>query len=187
MLGKFAKGAAQASRSGNRTLSIIGNDVHIVGNISTAGEMQIDGRVDGDIRCGTLIVGESAHLTGEIIADTVRVHGALTGRITAQTVVIARSANVVGDIVHDSLQIDAGAKLEGRLLRKEDDALAQTQTPAIQEAPKPLALPDQSAQIVARVKPQMSPEAEKREIQSFDETSRESDGSLPTTPQIQPA
>jgi cytoskeletal protein CcmA (bactofilin family) len=119
MLRKLAKGS-QGGTTGrtNLPMSIIGADVRIVGNIITQGEMQIDGQVEGDIDCARLVLGETARITGEVTADTVRVHGRLEGRIIANSVTIARSAEVVGDITHDTLEIEAGGRLEGHLIRK---------------------------------------------------------------------
>ncbi|CAA7619754.1 Cell shape determination protein CcmA [Candidatus Terasakiella magnetica] len=123
MLPKFGKAvsaAVHSSRSNHAglPLSVIGADVRIVGNIYTQGEMQIDGQVEGDITCQRLLVGEGGRITGEVTAETVQVHGALTGKISASAVTIARSANVVGDVIQDSLEIEAGASMEGRLIRK---------------------------------------------------------------------
>lgn len=129
MLRKLAKGGSTAAGSHARSgvpLSVIGPDVRIVGDIITQGEMQIDGQVDGDIACQTLVVGEGARITGEVTAETVRVHGELSGKIHGGTILIARSAKVVGDISHDSLEIEAGAQIEGHITRK-GNAAAETQ------------------------------------------------------------
>lgn len=117
--------------SGLGPLSIIGADVRIVGDIVTEGEMQIDGHLQGDITCKTLIIGQSAHIKGEITADTVRIHGEVSGKLMADTVIVGRSGRVTGDIYHDRLEIESGAQVEGHFLRKE-------------AAPPPLALSDQS-------------------------------------------
>lgn len=128
MLQKLAKshgiggGHAPARASG---LSVIGPDVRIVGDIITQGEMQIDGQVEGDITCQTLVVGEGARIAGEVSAETVRVHGELAGKINATSVVIAKSARVVGDVTHDTLEIEAGAHLEGHIIRKGGTAAKQ--------------------------------------------------------------
>jgi cytoskeletal protein CcmA (bactofilin family) len=117
MLRKLAKGGS-GSAPRAVALSVIGPDVRIVGDIITQGEMQIDGQVEGDITCQTLVVGEGARIVGEVTAENVRVHGHLTGKIVATQVAIARSAQVEGDITHESLEIEAGASLEGHLIRK---------------------------------------------------------------------
>jgi cytoskeletal protein CcmA (bactofilin family) len=126
MLPKLGKalGAVTAAHSARHhgtnglPLSVIGADVRIVGNIFTQGEMQIDGQVEGDIACHRLLVGEGARITGEVTAETVQVHGELNGKINAGSVTIAKSAKVVGDVVQDSLEIEAGASMEGRLVRR---------------------------------------------------------------------
>ena len=93
--------------------SILSTDLHIVGNLKSAGEIQVDGKIDGDIRTINLLVGETADIKGEIIADKVTVHGAVTGQIKARSVTLAKTAHVVGDILHENLSINAGAFLEG--------------------------------------------------------------------------
>jgi len=101
--------------------SLVSRDLKIVGNLKSDGEIQIDGSVEGDIRCKTLLIGESAHIKGEIIADTVVVHGALNGQIQSHSVTLANSAHVVGDILHEDLSIETGAFLEGHCRRMEDE------------------------------------------------------------------
>lgn len=97
--------------------SIISRDLKIVGDLLSEGEIQIDGRVNGDIRTKVLIVGETAHVKGEIVAETVRVLGHVDGQIKAKVVKLAVTAHVVGDILHEDLSIETGAFLEGHCKR----------------------------------------------------------------------
>jgi len=97
--------------------SILSTDLHIVGNIGSSGEIQIDGSIDGDIRTATLLVGETAKVQGGITANTVIVHGNIEGQIKARSVTLAKTAHVVGDILHEDLTIEAGAYLEGHCMR----------------------------------------------------------------------
>ena len=97
--------------------SIIGSDLRIVGDLSSEGEVQVDGFIDGDIRTKVLLIGESATIKGEIIGDTVRVYGKVNGLIKARAVTLAKSARVVGNILHETLSIEDGAFLDGRCKR----------------------------------------------------------------------
>ncbi|OAN52171.1 cell shape determination protein CcmA [Paramagnetospirillum marisnigri] len=133
MLPKLGKAinAVSAATHGHRhstanglPLSVIGPDVKIVGNIYTQGEMQIDGHVEGDIACQRLLVGEGGRISGEVTAETVQVHGELTGKINASSVLITKSGRVTGDVTQDSLEIEAGASMEGRLIRRSAAAKA---------------------------------------------------------------
>ena len=121
MLQKFVKSVSSGGGSSSRApaLSCIAPDVRIIGDIMTEGEIHIDGQVDGDITCTTLVVGEGARIAGEVSAQHVKVHGELTGKINSAVVIIARSARVIGDVTHESLEIEAGAYVEGHCLHKQ--------------------------------------------------------------------
>ncbi len=95
--------------------SIISADLKIVGDLSSSGEIQVDGEIHGDISTKVLLVGETAKIKGEIRAETVRVHGHVDGQIKATNVNLAKSAHVVGDILHENLSIKEGAFLEGHM------------------------------------------------------------------------
>lgn len=120
MFSKSNKSNAARSNAGRErrtSPSIIGADCTITGDILSQGEVQIDGRVDGDVRCDMLVVGPTGTITGEISAELVRVLGSVTGQVKARAVELARTAHVVGDITHESLSIEAGAFVEGRFDR----------------------------------------------------------------------
>jgi len=105
--------------------SIISADLRIVGDLSSDGEIQVDGAIDGDIRTKSLLVGQTAQIKGEIVADSVHVHGTVNGQIKSRAVNLAKTAHVVGDVLHEDLAIETGAFLEGhckRLPVKQDTA-----------------------------------------------------------------
>ena len=91
----------------------------VSGNLSGEGVMQVDCTVEGDILCAELTLGETAQVRGDIECDTVYVHGTINGEICARSVNLSATARVTGDIQHEELSIEAGAHLEGRLLRRE--------------------------------------------------------------------
>ena len=100
--------------------SIVSADLHIVGDLNSVGEIHVDGCVDGEIKSQTLLVGESAVIKGEIVAETVSVHGTVNGQIKAQTVNLAKTAHVSGDILHENLSIERGAFLDGHCKRVDE-------------------------------------------------------------------
>lgn len=124
MFSKNSKGSGSATDSQpvvkSSPPSIISEDLKIVGDLSSDGEIQIDGTIEGDIRTNSLLVGETANIKGEIVADTVHVHGSISGQIKSREVNLAKSAHVVGDILHENLAIETGAFLEGHCKRMAD-------------------------------------------------------------------
>lgn len=123
-----ARPAAKSS-----TPSLVSANLNVTGNLQTDGEIQIDGNVEGDVTCKKLTVGDTAVISGEIMADEVEVRGRVQGRIRSRAVLLTKSAQVVGDVWHDSLSIEAGAFLEGHCKRNDSAAPKQ----AAQPAPKP--------------------------------------------------
>jgi cytoskeletal protein CcmA (bactofilin family) len=111
-----------AAATGPRgTPSIISANLHIVGNLKTEGEIQVDGVIDGDVTAQALTVGAHARIAGELVADDIVVHGQISGKISARQVRLAKTAKVVGDIVHEVLAIEAGAHIEGQLRRLDEE------------------------------------------------------------------
>ena len=106
--------------------SRLGNDITISGNIHADTDLQIDGRVEGDISCTALVQGNASEVVGAIVADTAQIAGHVHGSVAARDVVILKSACVHGDIVYDSLTIEHGAQLNGRLTPRHAQAQAIT-------------------------------------------------------------
>jgi cytoskeletal protein CcmA (bactofilin family) len=97
--------------------SIVSADLRMVGDLQSEGEIHVDGSIDGDIRSTHLLVGETARIKGEIVADSVVVHGTVIGQIKAKTVTLSHTAQVTGGILHENLAIEKGAFLEGHCKR----------------------------------------------------------------------
>ena len=106
-------------RSGTGGGSIIGPGLRINGDVISDGDLQIDGRVVGDVKSRTLNLGESGEVDGGIVADQLQVGGKIVGQIKARTVNLARTARVEGDILHETLSVEAGAFIEGAIRRIE--------------------------------------------------------------------
>ena len=105
--------------------SVLSADLHIKGNLKTAGDIQIEGTVDGDIRAHILTVGEGATVKGECLADDVIVNGRVVGRVRGLKVRLTSTARVEGDIIHKTIAIESGAHFEGSVQRQ-DDPMATT-------------------------------------------------------------
>ena len=109
--------------SGPATASHIGADLTVIGNLVYKGEVHIDGQIQGDLHAMQITVGESARITGGVVADEVIVRGAISGSIRGRRVVLQSSSHVEGDVFHQQLGIEQGAYFEGKS-RRVDDPLA---------------------------------------------------------------
>lgn len=87
------------------------------GSIDTDQVIWIDGRMTGVVRAATLIVGDSAHVEGELIATTLIVRGCVRGVLRATNLFLQATARVEGDVFQQALTVQPGAYLEGNCRR----------------------------------------------------------------------
>lgn len=106
--------------------SLIGSDIRIVGNISTPGEVQLDGVIEGDIVCGALTIGEHGIVTGTVKAETLNLRGQVEGKLNAKIVHLQKTARVLGDVTYETMTMEAGVQVQGKLVPKKK-AAAQTE------------------------------------------------------------
>src|ERR1051326_6500845 len=93
--------------------SLIGAGLSVGGRLSCAGDLQIEGSVEGEVRAQGVRLGSGAVVKGTITGEVVQVAGTLEGNIEAESVIVARTARITGDISYRSLQIDEGADFSG--------------------------------------------------------------------------
>ena len=100
------------------TFSVLGSDLAIKGDIKASADLHIDGSVEGDIACTSLVQGETSKVTGAVEAETARLAGTVDGSITARELVILKTARITGDVFYDALTIEQGAQVEGRFAHR---------------------------------------------------------------------
>ena len=127
--------AAQQKRTAGRSSapSIISGDLVVNGTLSSSGDIQIDGRVEGDVHSSGLVIGEKAFIHGEVLADDVTVRGKVQGSIRARKVLLCSTCHVEGNILHEAFAVEAGAFFEGNC-RHSDNPLAKENAPKAAEA-----------------------------------------------------
>ena len=129
--------AATAAASTNRaprpsTPSVISADLVINGTLISTGDIQVDGRVEGDVRSTGLVVGEKAFIHGELCAEEVTVRGRVQGSIRARKVLLCATSHVEGNILHEAFAVESGAFFEGNCRHAENPLSdeASTRKPA---------------------------------------------------------
>lgn len=99
--------------------SIVSKDMTITGNIESPGTIQVEGKVVGDIECHELTLGEGGEVHGQVKCELADIHGTVVGELQVTNLSIAASASINGDIVHENVSIEAHARVEGKLVRRE--------------------------------------------------------------------
>jgi len=115
--------------------SVVGTDLTVTGDLTSNGEVHIEGEVQGDVRCASLIIGDNARVTGGVVAEDIVVRGNLMGTIRGMRVTLQSSSHVEGDIFHKSLAIEQGAFFEGKSRRAEDPTAVTAASKTDSKAP----------------------------------------------------
>ena len=87
-------GSMQAKRipRSSSAPSIISADLIVTGTLTSTGDIQIDGRVEGDVHSAGLVIGDKAFIHGDVMAEEVTVRGRVQGSIRARKVLLAPPA-----------------------------------------------------------------------------------------------
>ena len=117
-----ARAAGKPSGKNGGGLSFMGAEVVVKGDIVTEARLHIDGRIEGNVRCGTLSQGETGTIAGNIVTEEARLAGLVDGTVTAQRLILGPTARITGDVSYEVLSIEPGARIDGRFARREGTA-----------------------------------------------------------------
>ena len=94
--------------------TVIAKGLKIVGSVTAEGLVEVNGQIDGELHCTSLIIAPGAQVSGTVAAERVVVDGNVEGPIQGGQVYLKSQAHVVGDIHHQSLAMERGAYFDGR-------------------------------------------------------------------------
>jgi cytoskeletal protein CcmA (bactofilin family) len=114
----------QVRRNVKSAPSIISGDMTVQGTLVATGDIQVDGKVEGDIQSSSLTVGEKATVHGDIACENVAIRGRVIGSVRANRVELSATSHVEGDILHQALAVETGAFFEGNC-RHSDNPMSE--------------------------------------------------------------
>jgi cytoskeletal protein CcmA (bactofilin family) len=94
--------------------TIIAEGLKIKGSVSAEGLVEVNGQIEGDVHCTSLLISPKAVINGAVEADRVVVNGKVEGPIRSSEITLKSRAHVVGDIQCQHLSIERGALFDGR-------------------------------------------------------------------------
>ena len=103
----------------NSPPSIISADMNILGNMVSDGTVDIDGRIEGNVRAHHITVREGGKIHGDLHADIAQVYGQVHGVVRAREVHLYASCHVEGTIMHETLSVEDGAFVDGKFKRSD--------------------------------------------------------------------
>lgn len=118
MFNKTADPTSAPSPRPSNTKSVFASDLKITGEVSSAGDIEMAGEVDGNVSARSLAISGEGRMKGTIKADTVDVKGKLDGSVEAGAFTLRATAQVAADVAYSTLVIESGAQIEGRFSKK---------------------------------------------------------------------
>jgi cytoskeletal protein CcmA (bactofilin family) len=118
--------------SRNNAPSIISADLTLVGTLISSGDVQVDGRIEGDIRASSLVIGDGATIQGDVYAENAVIRGRVEGDIRAKKIQLCATAHVEGNILHEAMSMESQAFFEGNC-RHSDNPLSDAPTLRVPE------------------------------------------------------
>ncbi|WP_293660584.1 polymer-forming cytoskeletal protein [Rhodoferax sp. OV413] len=101
--------------------SLIADGTQIQGNITFSEGLRVDGSIVGDVVASEgvasiLVISDSAHITGGVVADHIIVNGTVIGPICAHRMLeLQPKARIEGDVDYAALEMHQGALITGQL------------------------------------------------------------------------
>lgn len=111
----FNKAMAKDNNSETPSVNLIGAGTIIEGDVTTNGDIRIDGSLKGSITVkGKLVIGVSGSIDGEAICQNADVSGAVKGKISVSELLsLKASAKLTGDIITNKIAVEPGATFSG--------------------------------------------------------------------------
>jgi cytoskeletal protein CcmA (bactofilin family) len=117
MFNKTADQTGALARASN-TKSIFASDLKITGEVTSTGDIDMMGEVEGNITARAISVGAEGRMSGALRAETVEIKGRLDGQVEAGNFTLRSSAKVAADVAYQTLVIESGAEIDGRFSRR---------------------------------------------------------------------
>ena len=102
--------------------TLIGSDISIIGNVTYEGIVHIEGDIKGSLTAikdkeSKLYINKLSTITGYVDASNAAIDGKVLGNVYAYELLqLGSNANIQGDIYYKSLDMEVGAKVDGRLI-----------------------------------------------------------------------
>ena len=93
--------------------SILASSFSLKGSITCKGELQIDGRINGNINGEKVILGPESSMDGTLNADEIVISGKFKGKIKGKSIRLDSGAIVDAEITYEILAIEDGSSING--------------------------------------------------------------------------
>jgi len=107
---------AKTTEMENKTINLIGIGTTIEGNVTSNGDIRVDGSLKGTLNTkGKVIIGDSGKINGEVHCKNFELEGSVDGKVFVSELLSLRSrSKLTGEITTNKLAIEPGALFTGK-------------------------------------------------------------------------
>lgn len=106
----------ETSSAPNGSINVIGSDTTIEGNVTSNGDIRIDGTLIGSVTTSSkLVLGISGKIEGDANAKSADISGKVSGNVRISEILYLKSTSrIVGDIHTNKLVVESGSEFNGK-------------------------------------------------------------------------
>ncbi len=106
----------------DNVLNTISKGTVLVGNITTKGDIRVEGKIIGTVTCNSkLVIGEEGYVEGNIDARNANIAGEVKGTVVIRELLqLQQNGTIHGDIYTQKLAVQVGATFSGSCRMGED-------------------------------------------------------------------
>ena len=111
------------------SLSVIGSNTQVEGDINSDEDLTVEGRVSGIITCKqhTVTLGANGYIKGDVFAHTLHVSGEVKGNLVVlHRATIHKGAHVSGTIIAPCLVLEDGSAFHGTIDMNPDNEILKS-------------------------------------------------------------
>lgn len=107
-------------------VSIISEGVAITGDLNSAADIRIDGKVNGNVSCtAKVVITASGEVRGNIQAANIDIHGTVYGDVVAHDLLsLKASCHIDGNVMAKRMQMEPNAIFNGHCTMTDDRTVA---------------------------------------------------------------
>ena len=110
--------------------TLVGRQTEVLGDVRFSGGLHVDGKIKGKVltdganKSASISVSESGAIEGDVRVPNIMLNGRVTGDVHAsERIHLAARARVNGNVYYKVIEMEAGAEINGQLVRESAPAL----------------------------------------------------------------
>jgi cytoskeletal protein CcmA (bactofilin family) len=94
--------------------SIISPNTHVEGIVRSDGQIEVHGKIQGEIKCKILVIKPGGSVVGEVLSEYIKIHGSFNGKIKTNVLHVGKTGVVSAEIRYGIASIEFGADVTGQ-------------------------------------------------------------------------